>query len=168
MDRKPLFIAGISLFLAICATYIIASPNSGYTPLYSFRMEQQSSELHFLPTSMNTFTYTTEKGDEVCFGQCCTMGSTGGIQGLKTIEITCSTCASTCESTCPATCPLTCDTCYGGCPVTLDTCLQTCDVTCSTCNSCPTWQITCENTCNPTCNIFTCLTCHHTCYTYTC
>lgn len=163
MDKKLLFISGVSLCLLI-SVFAAASPISEYTPLYNFRMEQQSSELHFLPTSANTFTYTTEKGYQIDSGHCALC--TKGIQDLITIEITCSTCASTCEDTCLATCPFTCETC-DACPVTQDTCMQTCKVTCSTCNGCYTWQITCENTCNPTCDMITCLTCY-TCSTYTC
>lgn len=207
MDRTKLLIAGVGIACVFFIVTVAANPQTGHTPLYTFRMEQHSNDMSFLPTVVNGFTYTTEKGYEVT-GY--TMGG-AGIQDLITIEVTCGTCQNTCEQTCPNTCtptceetcpdtcpltcfntcPITCETCgpscggtCGGtcdtcantcesscstCHVTCDTCDSTCEYTCSTCEeTCSTCYITCGFTCNPTCDGITCVSCQHTCYTFTC
>jgi hypothetical protein len=68
MNRKLLmFIIGIA-FVSITVTAAVTaySPLS-HTPLYTVRMEQQSSGMHFLPTEMNSPTYTSEPGFDLDF-----------------------------------------------------------------------------------------------------
>lgn len=182
MDKKwtiALVGAALVLFALTCVT----ARSSISTPLYNIRMEQQSSKMNFLPTAVNGFTYTTEKG----YNLGCDIPGVAGYCGVSplatspastcnpscfdTCEDTClwtcfDTCentCSTCESTCPATCP---DTCYDTCPATCWTCPFTCQDTCdystcpySTCRNSTCQCSTCEvGTCGYTCPI-TCLGC---------
>lgn len=65
MDRNRGVAAAtvVALFFAIaCAT---ASSWTSHSPLYTFRMEQTSSEMNFLPAERNDFVYTAEKGYEL-------------------------------------------------------------------------------------------------------
>lgn len=56
-------IAVISVAIAsLVITYVAASTGTSYTPLYTFRMEQASSKMNFLPTEVNEFIYGAEKG----------------------------------------------------------------------------------------------------------
>ena len=55
-------IAVIGAALALAVTCVTASTSLCNTPLYTFRIEQASSKMNFLPTAMNEFTSTTEKG----------------------------------------------------------------------------------------------------------
>ena len=166
MDRKKalLIVAGAAITL-LAITAVTASPRLSSTPLYTFRMEQASSNMNFLPTEQNQFVYTAESGYSLNYPincSCC-----GGPVPLK--PLTCNTCDEqmceeptecfgTCYSTCPGTCGTTCqgstcDTCSG------DTCDATsCQNTCSTCN-----QYTCYFW---TCIYPTCL--WETCYIPTC
>ena len=141
----------VSAAIAFCAvTAVAASPKREVNaPLYTFRMEQASSNMNFLPTAMNGFEYITEKGYVLdCAGkEYCNNVKPLASENPDTVctciiitcEETCYTC-STCDSTCPATCPYTCDdaTCNAG---------QTCPYTCS--ETCPV--ITCSSTCWETC-----------------
>ncbi|MGC1122158.1 MAG: hypothetical protein WBA22_13800 [Candidatus Methanofastidiosia archaeon] len=108
MDRKRMLPAMISVaLLSLMVTVVTASSSISYTPLYSLRMEQVSSEKSFLPTSINTFTYTAEKGYTLNYDiseGCC--GVTPLIMTWQpTCEFynTCETC-STCQKTCWYTC----------------------------------------------------------------
>lgn len=139
MDRKiSLAVTSVAAVLLV-ATTVTASPSRTNTPLFTFRMEQSSSKMSFLPTELNTFAYTTENGYRLNYDilECC--GADPLIMTFQyTCEFynTCDTCMSTCLFTCNPTCtsPHTCK--YGG--------------TCSTCTS------TCS-TCNPTCtDLWTC------------
>jgi hypothetical protein len=155
----------ISAAIAFCAvTAVAASPKSKVNaPLYTFRMEQASSNMNFLPTAMNGFEYTTEEGYTLdCnTGGCC--NNSGVIYGTGYYtcpDETCEHCltyypAQTCEFTCHETCPITC---HMTCPITCEyTCPYTCKLTCA--DTCP---YTCEPTCPETC-LVTCATCNPTC-----
>ena len=155
----------ISAAIAFCAvTAVAASPKRGVNaPLYTFRMEQASSNMNFLPTAVNAFEYTTEKGYvlDCDTGGCCTNGGVVYDTGCYTCpDDTCEHCptyfpAQTCDYTCPETCPVTC---HETCPVTCEhTCPYTCKLTCA--DTCP---YTCESTCPETC-LVTCATCNPTC-----
>lgn len=160
MDRKKMVIAVISASLALlAAACVTASSQTKNTPLYTVRMEQASSKMNYLPTVMNSFTYTAEKGYELDYDVlgCC---------DAKLFDVpTASTCeGGTCgEETCLYTCWETCSTCYGTCPVT---CPNTCENTCE--------GLTCEGTCYPdTCPWTEWIDCVNTqvfptCYWYTC
>jgi len=139
MDRKwslAVFSIGITLLAVTCAT---ASSWSS-TPLYTFRMEQASSQMNFLPVERSGFTYTAEKGYSLNYGAGCCF-----VNPLEepTYWETCSTCeytceGGTCEGTCYSTCPNTCATCEPTCEQ--NTCWNTCDSTCSTCKPCSTYR----------------------------
>lgn len=142
------FIITVGVVTAILAITAVTATSWGTsTPLYTYRMEQQSNEMNFLPTEMNGFTYTTENGYSLNYVIC--EGFCGGATPLGTDLNTCSltvcatcpytachqvsTCGSTCDETCPVTCPITCEptcenpTCHPDCD-TIDypTCPQTC------------------------------------------
>lgn len=136
--KMSVLMAGV---VAVSLTGMLSTASSlaGSTPLYIFRMEQQSKDMNFLPTAVSGFTYTTENGSALN----CNVGSFGVILGHHTSPTpTCQTCPSTCALTCPATCddPTCPDTCVSTCP-------STCDVTCDD----PTCLETCEQTCRYTC-----------------
>ncbi|MBU7040064.1 MAG: hypothetical protein HXS45_04595 [Theionarchaea archaeon] len=140
-NKKILVATGIVLGLVI-ATYAAAAP-SITTPLYRYRMEQSSSKMKFLPTSISEFLYTTEKGWELDY---CLLGdcTASGI-GPNTQNILCPyTMTPTCS---PDTNCLTCPvTCLESCP---DTCRETCNgtATCETCFTCSTCDVTCSAGC---------------------
>ena len=180
MNKKYILIGSLCAVLAVCAVAAVsADPSPASTPLYTLRMEQHSSELNFLPTEVNDFTYTTGDGFTLncdVSTTCCTdvqplSTAPGGTfcftcpPECDTSEWTCHgnyTCYYTCEGhgyTCDQTsCQETCSTCEGW------TCDATgCQSTCSTCD-----QPTCPDTCWDTCDDPTCpYTCEHTCR-YTC
>lgn len=155
MDRKKVSLAVLSIAIgSLAVAYVAASSQILNTPLYTFRMEQQSSEMNFLPTEMNTFTYTAERGCNLTYG----VVGWCGVNPLSTSPA--STCNPSCFDTCEDTCEWTCfDTCGRTCPSTCDdpTCvLFTCGIThwetCpSTCDD-PTCVFTCESTHWETCN----------------
>lgn len=169
-----MLIAIVSTALVVCAVaFVAASPQlKSNTPLYTYRMEQQSSEMNFLPTEMNGFTYNTEKGYTVNYHA----DNYCGAELLSTApgQTFCATCfpeCSTSEWTCSGsyTCCITCfyQSCWGTCytcPGQGHTCDDTsCQATCSTCD-----QPTCPDTCWDTCDDPTCYdTCERTCW-YTC
>lgn len=142
MDRnQKMAIAIGSVVLALFAVTAVTAHSLTSTPLYTFRMEQASNKMNFLPTAVNHFTYTTEKG--------CSLNYNGlAFCGVNPLE----------EPTAPATCPYTCDdlTCEQTCP---NTCWNTCDG--------PTCQSTCPNTCDLSCQATCPWTCRSTC-TSTC
>jgi len=116
MKRKH-FLAAVSVALVLAATVVTAGSQATTTPLYTIRMEQASSTMHFLPTPVTDFTYTTENT--------CTLHYAVVIEGtLQDVIDTNSTCSGwTCFSTCFNTCPYTCHTCP-------NTCQYTCQITC--------------------------------------
>ncbi len=142
MKRKTTSLVVISA-AAVALVVIAATAGSllADTPLYTLRMEQLSSEMHFLPTAVNGFDYNTENGYTMDHD---VAAYSSPLFGDTVFQKTCwgITCTDpTCPETCPATCYLTCpNTCGNTCPAT------------------------CPATCNPTCNDFTCKTCQ-TCIT---
>lgn len=113
MDRKmSLAVTSVAVVLLV-ATTVTASPSRINTPLFTFRMEQSSSKMNFLPTEMNTFTYTTESGYGLNSD---ILGCCGADPLIMTFQYTCEfydtceTCISTCAYTCNPTCtsPWTC------------------------------------------------------------
>ncbi|KYK36382.1 MAG: hypothetical protein AYK19_01165 [Theionarchaea archaeon DG-70-1] len=63
MNRKKVSIAVVSMAVAFLAvTCVTASRQTSSTPLYTFRMEQASNRMSFLPTTVNEFTYNTRDG----------------------------------------------------------------------------------------------------------
>jgi hypothetical protein len=62
MDGKQrmTFVVMSVIFAALAVTVTASALPS--TPLYTYRMEQASNKMHFLPTEMNGFTYIAEKG----------------------------------------------------------------------------------------------------------
>lgn len=172
MDRtEKMLVVAIGLVIAsLAAACVAASPEKSSTPLYTVRMEQASSEMNFLPTAVNGFTYTTEKRYTLScdIAECCNAMSSDTYQltcdFYPTCQHTCpDTCVSTCAYscvqtsclTCPNTCPLTCDTCVGR-TCSEPTCRKTCKVSCG--GSC--WY-TCDYTCEG-------ITCDISCEGYTC
>lgn len=117
-------ISGAAVILTV--TMAMAIPAASNTPLYTVRMEQASSQMNFLPTERNTFTYSAEKGVELNYD----VTEYCSIEPLSTHEWTCvdSTCGGTLCSTCVNTCGSTCKTCP----------YQTCGSTCyyPTCQGC--------------------------------
>lgn len=150
--KKLSLVIGVIALLAVTVT---ATSWGGNTPLYTVRMEQASSKMHFLPAIMNTVVYTAEQGYTL------TCAVTGGTIPFKpettdtcegwTCEYTCvgSTCASTCPYTCPNTCQSTCpNTCQNTCP---NTCYNTCEETCEVCVTISTCVTCGGRTCDPPC-----------------
>lgn len=161
MDSKKRWtlIAVLSVAVALCAvTFVTATPHTSTTPLYTYRMEQVSSKMHFLPTPTNNFTYSAEQG--------CTLNTViyrGHYYSGEPGETETPTCPETCDTCDQPTCPVTCETCPLTCP-------ETCRETCKTCDQ-PTCPLTCNPTCNdlPTCKYSTCKTClADTCLYSTC
>ena len=63
MNRKKVSIAVVSTAVVVLAvTCVTASHQTLNTPLYTFRIEQASSEMNFLPTAVSEFTYNTRDG----------------------------------------------------------------------------------------------------------
>lgn len=108
MNRKTIIVVGIIATTALLTvTGVTAFTQTYNTPLYTLRMEQASSNMHFLPTTVNEFTYNAEKE----FTLNMSTQEYGGAQPLGPLTeqenctslgwYTCSTC-ETCE---------TCETC---------------------------------------------------------
>jgi hypothetical protein len=155
MDGRKMSLVVMSILAVSAAmTFVAASSSASNTPLYTYRMEQTSSKMNFLPTAMNPFAYTTEKGYQlnIDIAGCCSISNQP-----STEEETCETCdpgeytcsshtcwstcllVHTCQSTCWHTCPNTCSTCGFTCGGY--TCKQTCEEptcpwTCQTCEAC--------------------------------
>ena len=67
--QKRVSIAVISVsIMSLALACVTASPPTSNTPLYTFRMEQASSESNFLPTAVNEFTYNTKNGYTLNWG----------------------------------------------------------------------------------------------------
>ncbi len=167
MDKKQIIVIVASVAFALFVLTATALSSTPVTPLYTFRMEQQSNDMHFLPTAVKEIVYTTEKGYTIGYDA----AGCSGVHLFDTGVLTCyySTCGGdTCYLTCPESCHGTCNdpTCPDTCPVT---CNPTCDdPTCA--NTCGdthwnTCEETCEHTCPVTCDDITCL---ETCSGYTC
>lgn len=175
MNRRQKLTAVMSVaVVSLAITCVTASPWTANTPLYTFRMEQASNKMNFLPTAVNGFIYSTEKGYALNYdaaGYCgaTPYGTYDTCGECTTIEITCwscwYTCLNTCPNTCENTCVSTCGTCAQTCP---STCKNTCPNTCW--NTCPnTCWATCWNTCENTCEGPECTTIEITCWTcYSC
>jgi len=147
MDRtqkRVLLVMTSVAIVSLAVTCVTANLWALTTPLYTLRMEQASSEMNFLPTTVNEFTYTTENdfNMEYTLVGCC--GAEPFDVPTK-IGFTCDepTCPNTSCNTCGFTCPNTCEfTCLYGthCPHTChDTCGKTCSTcpyTCETCTGC--------------------------------
>ena len=153
MKSKMLLVVS-SVAIVLLAAVAVTASSSISTPLYTVRMEQVSSKMNFLPTQMNGFTYTAEKGSILnynvsnrCFAAPLAPTNGGGETcwpQCDTSQPTCSTCDETCSSTCPYTC-------------SGETCSDTCGQ-----------KVTCDwYTCYvPTCDWYTCYV--PTCYWPTC
>jgi hypothetical protein len=124
MDRKMICLVVVSTVVVSLAACVSGS-SSRNTPLYTLRMEQASSEMNFLPTGVNSFTYAAEKGYTIT----CNAGVCGHALHIEsTSEPTCI--LPTCDFTCQYTCAQT------SCQTTCYTCLETCPKTCQTCTEC--------------------------------
>ena len=143
--NKKYFLAAVGAALVLAAALVTAGSQAATTPLYTIRMEQQSNKMHFLPTAVTEFTYTTESG--------VILGTVKGciVKPLLTGEPICYLTGETCKATCS-----TCSTCSSTCGYT---CGCSCGFTCDTCIA------TCGTTCNPTCDAITCDSCIQTCIT---
>lgn len=99
---------------------VMANPRTFNTPLYTLRMEQASSEMNFLPTTVTTFTYFAEEEYTV---EHSALGWCNGANPLSTLEWTCidSTCGNTCN---------TCYSCWPTCEPSKRTCPWTCGLGC--------------------------------------
>lgn len=130
MNKQVLLVVSVAVVLA--ATVATANSWTLNTPLYTYRMEQASSKMRFLPTEQNTFNYTTEQGYTLEYAVELRTRLPFDIPPTneqRPCEWTVETCPQTCLYTCPNTCD-TCDTCYDP---TCDTCWDSCHViTCGT------------------------------------
>jgi hypothetical protein len=147
MNKKRVSLTAGVIGVLIAAACVAAHSTAFHTPLYTYRMEQQSNKMGFLPTERNGFAYMSEPGCNLYHTQ-------GGVLPLEeptvpvtcpdTCEETCDTCSSTCWNTCWSTCPNTCwETCEPTCWSTCEepTCWNTCGAACPTSPSkCPTYR----------------------------
>ncbi len=149
MNRRNTILAVITLVGISLVIAGVTASSSFNTPLYTYRMEQQSSSMNFLPREVNGFIYTAENGYTVNYGihGCCSIipleEPTVPATCPYTCQETCSTCyytceGTTCEGTCYSTCPNTCCTCEPTCEE--PSCWNTCAPTCSTCKPCATYR----------------------------
>lgn len=145
MDRKVL-ISACAAFVSLAVMCVTAAPWIVNTPLYTYRMEQASDRMSFLPTSMNTITYTTDERSTLI----CEVTACYSAQSFDTD-------LPTCENMTCLTYAVTCSTCSGyTCESPCDTFVDTCEATCE--------GLTCEGTCSG----LTCQTCGDTCDGLTC
>ena len=155
---QKVFLAVVSIAILCATATVTASSKISGTPLYTFRMEQVSSKMNFLPTAMNEVVYTARNGytlDCGIFGGYCDVGPFKVPAGGTCSE----TCPETCEDTCPLTRCLPCNDTYGDtCPNTCETCPLTCPATCLAFTNC----LPCNDTYGDTCPD-TCETCYNTC-----
>ncbi|MGD2248041.1 MAG: hypothetical protein PVF58_06515 [Candidatus Methanofastidiosia archaeon] len=157
--RKKILAVSSVVILFFALTCVTAQRAIEGTPLFTYRMEQASSKMHFLPTEKNSFDYKTEKSSIL------NCNSSSGYCGMANMaNLRCSegsTCPDTCLDTCPHTCPYTCpNTCQGWTCNNSTCCSSTCWETCGTCQA-ATCECTCvDSTCNAetacTCNVATC------------
>ena len=133
--NKKMSIAAICVgaFLSVLL-FVTASSLTAHTPLFTVRMEQASSDMHFLPTSVESFSYSAENGyslDYIADAGVCAAPLAYTWDTDPTCWATCAgqhnTCSSTCVSTCSSTCVNTCCTCVSTCS---STCVNTCSNTC--------------------------------------
>lgn len=141
-NRKWMLLVILSIVTAYIATAVAASPWMLDTPLYTYRMQQASSEMNFLPATMNNFTYMTEKGftlvdvEGCCEATLFAMPLGTGVYSCYYSTCGGETCSSTCytycgQYSCMLTCPSTCFTCDDPtCPLTCYTCPDTFFCTC--------------------------------------
>lgn len=54
--------------VSLAASVTAYPPYQSDTPLYTVRMEQACSKMHFLPAAVNEITYTTTKGYTLDYG----------------------------------------------------------------------------------------------------
>lgn len=144
MDKRQMSVVIVSAALVFVAvTAVTATSKTPYTPLYTYRMEHASNELHFSPAAANDITYSAGTGYTLNYE----------VEGYGGDGEPCGKCtehATTCRVTCVVSCLTTCDTCLGW------TCWDTsCQPTCWTCDP-TTCQPTCESTCMWTCDNTTC------------
>ncbi len=113
---------GISAVLILAAAGNLQTLS---TPLYTYRIEQMSSEMNFFTTAVHDFSYTTEKGFTfTCENSKCSKE----LFNPLTIGFTCETCRDPTCVTCPDTCIPTCEpTCEES------TCIPTCGVSVCVC-----------------------------------
>lgn len=151
MDRRQkMSAATVSVVIAVLAlSFVTASALAANTPLFTVRMEQASSKMSFLPTAVNGFTYTVEKGYNLNYDIC---SIHGGVKPSRPTNFGQITCEPLCEPTEQGY--YTCDyTCWYTCP---NTCVNTCPVTCDDPTCVPSCQLTCQSTCPDTCEGPTC------------
>lgn len=140
MNKNRTLVVVSIVTASLAAMIVTATPQLFNTPLYTFRMEQQSSEMHFLPTEMNTFTYATEKGFTVEQKISPWSSEVHKFQDSAIVCPTVNTCftCSTCDSclichtisNCPTEGSSTCEQTE----CILETCMQTvCGQTCQGC-----------------------------------
>ena len=153
MDRNRVSVVVMSIVIVgLAVTAVFARSWTTTTPLYTYRMEQASDKMHFLPTEINEITYNTEKGYTLTFETVKTAEDipldtwqTPWTCIYSTCEYTCKTCDA---PTCPDTCPATCNTCAYTCACTVScgpTCQDSCDY-----GRCPrTYWETCGDSCDP-------------------
>jgi len=64
MDKSQKWVVTtvVGVILVYAAVVAASSQKSAHTPLYTYRMEQASSTMNYLPTEMNEILYTAKKG----------------------------------------------------------------------------------------------------------
>lgn len=154
MKRMHLVLLVGSIAIIGASITVATASTSVATPLFTFRMQQASSSMKFLPTTASGFIYNTASGytlDYTCSGAICG-NRILATQPINTCSPDCTQQGDTCSSTCPDTCYSTCSgsTCSPTCPNTCpNTCPYTCDdPTCpASCYGCQTHSPSCSRTC---------------------
>lgn len=150
MNKNQMWISTAIVSMAIMSLAVGAAANpqkQSITPLYTYRMQQASSSMNFLPMEKNDFIYTAEKGCELQYileGSSDTVGA-GNVNDYTwywTLDCTCQWMWTCYEWTCwPQTCGYQ----------------MTCNVnwTCQymTCGRWTCWPWTCKYW---TCQVWTC------------
>ena len=113
--HKWMSIAAVVAAITFLAATAVTARRIPETPLYMYRMETQSSEMDFLPTAVNGFTYSTEKGSTLQYG----FVDGSNVVSIFDIPLVLDTgpmCQDTCFVTCVPTDRFTCrpgyDTCW--------------------------------------------------------
>jgi hypothetical protein len=92
------------------------------TPLYTYRMEHVSSQMNFLPTEANEFSYNSQDYCLLSYSMGCTMGPLDYPTTFP-CQPTEETCLGSCGGTCSYTCKVTeCESCSFTCGSTCITC----------------------------------------------
>lgn len=120
MNRMKMACMGV-VAVFVAAALVTASSPVFSTPLYTYRMEQHSDGMNFLPSTVNSFTYTAENGYTLDYTGCCGIVPSDveptNEQHLCqwSVETCPLTCLNTCPNTCVQSCPNTCSapTCEG-------------------------------------------------------